>query len=279
MEQNSLEWHEFRKNHVGASDAPVIMGVSPWKTAYQLWEEKLGLREIPASNAAMQRGIELEPIARQAYNDYTGNEAEAKVIVHPQYSWMSASLDGLSKCGSVPVEIKCPGYDDHQKAVNGEIPEKYFPQLQHQLAVLGVNMLHYFSYRDGSYCLLEVMRDEKYIARLIKEESKFWNGVLSFSPPELSERDYINKNDKEWLDLVESYRTASEELNRAKEAESLIRDQLINLSEGRNCIGGGVKVQKIIRKGTVDYSKIPELKGVNLDGYRKDSVSSWRITI
>ena len=278
MEQNSKEWHDFRKNHVGASDAPIIMGVSPWKTVYQLWEEKLGLLEHQRPNEAMKRGLELEPIARQAYNDYTGNDAVAKVVVHPEYKWMSASLDGLSKCGTIPVEIKCPGYDDHLKAVNGEIPEKYFPQLQHQLAVLGVNMLHYFSYRNGEYCLIAVHRDNTYIDRLIELEKKFWYNVQSFTPPDLSDKDYQEKCDKDWLETVQLYRQSSLELKEAKERENLYKEQLIKMSGGRNCRGGGIKLQKIIRKGSIDYSKIPEITSLDLEKYRKDSISSWRIT-
>ncbi len=52
--QHSNEWLELRKNKIGASDAPIIMKVSPWKTPYRLWEEKLGLTEC-VSNQAMKR--------------------------------------------------------------------------------------------------------------------------------------------------------------------------------------------------------------------------------
>jgi predicted phage-related endonuclease len=43
MQQQTPEWLEFRKNKIGASDAPIIMETSPWKTPYQLWLEKLSL--------------------------------------------------------------------------------------------------------------------------------------------------------------------------------------------------------------------------------------------
>ena len=39
--QQSEEWLEFRRSRIGASDAPIIMGVSPWKTHYKLWVEKI----------------------------------------------------------------------------------------------------------------------------------------------------------------------------------------------------------------------------------------------
>lgn len=40
--QNTQEWEKFRLQKIGASDAPIIMGVSPWKTPFQLWLEKQG---------------------------------------------------------------------------------------------------------------------------------------------------------------------------------------------------------------------------------------------
>ena len=36
---------ETRRNFIGGSDAPAIMGVSPWDTPYTCWEKKVGLRQ------------------------------------------------------------------------------------------------------------------------------------------------------------------------------------------------------------------------------------------
>ncbi len=51
--QNTPEWHAFRRKRIGASDAPVIMGISPWKTPYQLWIEKTS--GIESSAAPQQK--------------------------------------------------------------------------------------------------------------------------------------------------------------------------------------------------------------------------------
>ena len=40
IEQQSPEWFEWRKTGITASDMPIIMGVSPYKTPWQLWAEK-----------------------------------------------------------------------------------------------------------------------------------------------------------------------------------------------------------------------------------------------
>ena len=41
--KDRAEWLEARKDGLGASDAAALLGLSPWKTNVQLWEEKCGL--------------------------------------------------------------------------------------------------------------------------------------------------------------------------------------------------------------------------------------------
>ena len=156
---NQTEYKEFvqaRKNYIGASDAAAIMGVSPWTSIYQLWEDKLGLAPDRPDNYAMKRGRELEPVAREAYTLFTGNVVAPKQVFHAEIRFMMANFDGLSQDLSVAVEIKCPGEKDHGLAKEGLVPEKYLPQLQHQLAVIGLDELDYFSYKDGDTALIKV---------------------------------------------------------------------------------------------------------------------------
>ena len=154
LAQNSPEWLEFRRDKIGASDAPVIMGVSPFKTPYQLYLDKVENMHQP-QNSAMKRGHDLEAEARQAFEAMYETLYMDKITVVPYvvqsdiYEWMIASLDGLDMGKGVMVEIKCPGQKDHDLAMSGKIPEHYIPQLQHQLFVTGLNKMFYFSYRKG----------------------------------------------------------------------------------------------------------------------------------
>ncbi len=38
-EQRSEEWLKLRREGLGASDIPAVLGISPYKTPYQLWAE------------------------------------------------------------------------------------------------------------------------------------------------------------------------------------------------------------------------------------------------
>ena len=63
LDQGSPEWLAHRAKYRNASETPVVLGVSPWQTPYQLWLEKKGRAERPVT-FPMQRGKELEAAAR-----------------------------------------------------------------------------------------------------------------------------------------------------------------------------------------------------------------------
>jgi putative phage-type endonuclease len=181
FEQSTEEWLSWRRQGLGASDAPVIMGLSPWQKAPDLLRLKTGQTEERPANGAMQRGKTLEPVARRAYISHTSIEVEPVCVQSLEHAWMRASLDGLSADGRHVVEIKCPGEKDHQLADSGFVPEKYFAQLQHILAVTGLAEIHYWSFRFGWPLLLNVNRDDAFVAALIEKESAFWSQVCAFS--------------------------------------------------------------------------------------------------
>ena len=57
--QGSPEWHSYRKNKLGASYAGIILGISPYMTPFQLWEQILGLSAQQEEHSGMIRGREL----------------------------------------------------------------------------------------------------------------------------------------------------------------------------------------------------------------------------
>lgn len=63
----------------------------------------------------------------------------------------------------------------------------------------------------------------------------------------------------------------------AQEEEKKAKESLIAVIGEVDYEGNGVKVALIERKGSVDYNKVPELKGVDLEAYRKESTSYWSV--
>lgn len=184
IQQQTKQWLEWRRNKITATDAPVIMGVSPYKNIDKLYEEKVKCYE-PIVNPYMQRGKDLEPIALEAFEKETGLIMFPVVGCHDEIDWMAASFDGMTIEADAIVEIKCPGKKDHSEAKLGKVPKKYLPQLQHQIHVAGVEFSYYFSFDGDKGIILEVKRDQVFIEKMIEEEKIFWDCIQTFTPPNI----------------------------------------------------------------------------------------------
>jgi putative phage-type endonuclease len=171
--QNTPEWRAWRKNKIGASDAPIIMGISPWMTPLQLLEEKLGFRPEKNLSYAMARGIELENSARQEYEKISGNFVYPIVVISHEFDWCIASLDGITLDNKCIVEIKVPGKKTIEMAENGIIPEHYKCQMYHQMFVTGLDSCDYFCYDGKQGYLICLKKDEEFIDKMIMAELEF----------------------------------------------------------------------------------------------------------
>lgn len=192
--QNSRDWYTWRGRGLGASDAPAIMNVSPWTSRFELWGHKTGVLEREEPNVyqlqAMERGKRLEPIARGLYAEVVGSIEADVNCEHEEFDYIRASLDGYIAEIDAIVEIKAPNKEDHAKALNGEVPTKYYPQLQHQLLASGAKCCHYVSF-DGEKLApaVVVFPDKEYMSTLQKELVYFWSLVQNKEAPEVTEKD------------------------------------------------------------------------------------------
>jgi predicted phage-related endonuclease len=192
---------------------------------------------------------------------------------------MGASLDGLTEHGDMAVEIKNCCLQDHELAKRGEIPVKYIPQVQHQLACLGADMMHYFSFHKGEGVIVEVPLDSSYVNQLYKAEDQFWKDCIQgFKEPALTEKDYVLKQDEEWKALASQWMELNDQIKTLEQKEEKIRQSLIERAEGMNCRGHGIKLSQSTSKGSIDYSSIPGLCSMDLERYRKSKVVKWRLT-
>lgn len=89
---------------------------------------------------------------------------------------------------------------------------------------------------------------------------------------------FERKSDVRWKRIAQDWRDTKEQLKLLEEKERDLRDELIEMSNGRNCFGNGIQVSKITKKGNIQYDAIPQLKEIDLDQYRKESSDYWKIT-
>lgn len=280
LEQGSAEWLSWRKTVITATDCPAILGSSPWMTAYKCWQRKLGLVEEQKSNEAMERGKRLEPEARAQFIERHGINMTPAVVESETYEFLGASLDGLSDCKKYILEVKCGGATLHNQAINGVIPDYYRDQMQHQLLVTGAEKAFYYSYNGKDGVCIEVMPDETFAEKFLPKGRAFWKGVAFFEPPPLQGGDYKDMNDNlDWQEYARLYSEADASLKALEDKKDWLRKKLIELCADQCCTGSGLKVMKTIMRGRIAYDEIPEIKGIDLDKYRKLSTTSWKILV
>lgn len=284
MEQGTNDWLLWRNKGIGSSDVAIILGISPWKTAFRLWQEKRGEVEVESGeNFATKRGHDNEGKARAHVELITGKEWPAELVIDEVRPHYRVSLDG--RCGDEILEIKVPSIAlveaVETKGLEG-VPEYYMAQMQYQLLVTkAVRCLFVcFHPEKNKISSVWVHPDKKWIAKIEKAVDAFWNCILSGEQPAMTDKDFIELDDAKFLSDAESYRILSTEISKLEDQLSEIKERILEQAKVHPAIsGGGIRVSGYTVKGNVDYSAIPELKLVNLESYRKPPRKQYRITI
>jgi putative phage-type endonuclease len=269
---NRKDWMQWRKGGIGGSDAGAVLKRFPFgKTPLMVYREKIDETDNNWSNVATIHGKENEEAALQWFEKKMACSLFRQVkIEHPDIPWIRATLDGIDGFDKYLVEVKCPFNLENHEVVKAsmKVPEIYYPQCQHQLKCKELDGMYFESFNSkdpADSVIIEVTRDEKFIEEMLPEYEKFWHCVKNRIPPEMTEYDFFFMEDESWNYAADKFREADEWV----EKRDYWRNELIKLSEGRNCQGGGVSVKQSECKGFIDYEKIPQLIGVDLEPYRK----------
>ena len=90
--------------------------------------------------------------------------------------------------------------------------------------------------------------------------------------PELDDGDLDLTANPQWRSLAVQYRKVRTQFEKLSLEERQLRALLDKLATSRRTFGCGVEVLKSFRRGAVDYAQVPELRGVDLERYRKAPV-------
>lgn len=202
MEQQSSDWFAARLGRVTASRVKDVMasgrGGAPSATRknymMQLLCERLtGKREEGFTSAAMQRGTDLEPVARSAYEiDRDVMTAETGLVLHPSIEGFGASPDGLSGDRGL-LEIKCPNTATHIATLqSGRHDPQYEWQMLAQIACTDRDWVDFVTFDDRlpdelQYACFRFERDEARI-RQMETEIKLFLEELAELEHEMRER-------------------------------------------------------------------------------------------
>lgn len=241
-----------RKQYVGASEVPAICGVSPFKSSWDIWAEKVGLAQPQPPNEAMQLGLILEP----ALLDWAHREIAPlkrnvqRVVKLSRTCRLRATLDAVFKVNGhiEPLEVKVgtaysprsrewgePGTDEVPLDVKLQVQAQLMAckaEAGHVLALLpGPRLAHYSVRADGT--LQEEIKD-----RIID----FWKYVEKREPPPDSapsaavfhviERsgDLAKVPADQLEEILSAYQNARAERLKAEKAEQAAKNRLFELA-------------------------------------------------
>lgn len=188
--QGSPEWLEHRDKFKNASEAPVIMGVSPYKTRDALLrEKKTGDRPEHSAHteALFQRGHDAEAAARPIVEQQIGEELYPVVATR---GGLGASFDGITLLEDVVWECKLWNEGKATDVRAGKAPEQDYWQLVHQFYVSGAQKLIY-TVTDGTADKLESLHIERTeeieqdIKRLLAAWKQFDKDLEAYEPQEV----------------------------------------------------------------------------------------------
>lgn len=183
-EQGSDEWLNLRKGVATASNFSEIITSTGKETTSRSSSdpsrlEKYALElatntllskvEDGYKNANMQRGNDLEPFARQAYQEETFALVKECGFITTDCGRFGYSPDGLVGDDGL-IEIKCPLAKTHFGYIlDDKCPNDYYAQVQGGLFITGRKWLDFVSYHPDfkqPLFVKRVERDEEFIAKL-----------------------------------------------------------------------------------------------------------------
>ncbi|EAM2342106.1 exonuclease [Salmonella enterica] len=188
MEQRTDVWYQARLGKVTASRLADVMaktksGYAASRQNYMaelICQRLTGKPEEGFTNAAMMRGTELEPVAREMYalNEFDAVISEVGLIDHPTIAGFAASPDGLVNDDGL-IEIKCPNTWTHLQTLKTGVPKRqYLLQMHAQMMCTGRKWCDFVSFDDRlppelAYFKTRINFDEVLAEEIEQEVVKF----------------------------------------------------------------------------------------------------------
>jgi putative phage-type endonuclease len=287
-------WLDVRRGGVTASEIGVIMGFSPYQSAFSLYWEKRGMLPEEPDNPRMSLGRTLEPyVCDQFALRYPGlTLTQLGLAAHRERPWQMATCDriasdALNGAAPFPAEAKTSSLSDGWGPDGSEqVPLAYRCQVLWQMDVLGA---------DAGYiaCLFlltqdirvyEIPRDDEDIAVLREHAQEFLRRVRDRDDPPVDGSSatrralrYLTPPDEDAAParlsprLRLSYEAAVRDYRRAEARKNLmenrVRDALgearygVDARTGKKVVTRSVyPVKEHVRKATVVDKLIPARK-------------------
>ncbi len=275
VKQGTPEWHSFRKDGIGGSDAPVIEGSSPYHTPRTLYFTKRGelVEDISENEYIFAKGHKTEGLVRKNFAELTGAEMLPLCLIHDKHSHIRASLDGFDQKKYGILEAKLVGKAVLEDARDeGIIPRHHWVQIQHNMEVAGVDLGQWYGHNgNDNGVLIEVKRDNTFITAQLQREHEFWEMIKAGKVPALTENDELVPDD---LSILNALYEAKVLMDNAEANFDAIKAKLDSYGHPR-VRGAGIVAYKSSRQGNLDIKSIPGVKTL-LESYTEKYIEKHR---
>lgn len=242
------EWLSWRKRGIGGSDAAAVSGVSRYKSKVALFHEKIAPatdEETTERQAKKFRaGHALEPVIARMFAEDTGKTVVhlPYMYQHPECAHMLANVDFGIEGENAGLECKNSAYRADWQ--DGNVPDEYFIQCQHYMAVTGADRWYLAYLLDGwDFQYVTIERSQTIIDMMIEQQRDFWhNHIIPKIAPEFDgsassnevikilfpaeEKGSVIELGNDVDDLLQLQDQASEEEKAAKERKDAIANQI-----------------------------------------------------
>ena len=175
-----------RKNYIGASDMAAIMGLSPWRTAYDVWAEKTGKLNDDTGTPATLAGQTLEHAILKLAEPQLGklwlNQFRVLSGTH-----IASHLDSIVKETGRPAEAKLRRFDDGWGEPNtDQVPDDVIVQAQVQLLCTQKDFAHIIAViaaRAWKLQLFVVPLDKEISNTILVTADRFWSKYIETDTP------------------------------------------------------------------------------------------------
>ena len=198
------DWLGYRRQGIGGRDVAAIMGVSPFATLRDLYNDKCGNPDVIQTEdnwVAKEVGHRLEDLVAKIFAYKTGYKVFAvrKLFRHPFHSFMQANVDFFVELpdGSIAIlECKTTNYNSKEKWNDGAVPVNYEWQCRHYMAVMNLSCAYIaclYGNNENEFVYRRIDRDEVIEADMIEMEAHFWNEYVlgRIEPPYTESGDLV----------------------------------------------------------------------------------------
>lgn len=230
-----------RKPTLGGSDAAASLGLSEWKTSYELWLEMRGEAAPTPDNWPMRQGRIMEPEIRRFHEEQAG-ESITQVkdsLVSEKHPFMHYSPDGMIPSRKLLAEYKTARWaKDWGEPESGDVPESYLVQCMHGLIVTGYDVCELYASIGGAEPVRYIIEpDTEMMEMIVAGEADFVRMVKDGTPPDPVTEDDVRRRWKKSVgkeveatsDVVSRLRLMKEYKEQAKVSESVANDWRIEI--------------------------------------------------